>query len=138
MSPPVVGGHIISAMTKLCSSEAVGADVKYCPACGGALGEEAALTRALVPSEVHRRSDLMALLPAVRADLTPLAPALRSTVALLAAAAAADWAARCAAPTLVRRALQLLQPETQDAHRVTRTTMVEQRIVVRQWTSVRS
>ena len=127
-------------MTKACihCADLVGDADKFCHSCGFSLrGDGSASTRALVPTAIRSGADVMALLPAVRADLAPFAPALRSAATVLATAALADLAARYAAPALARKAVELIRSGGR-RERVIRTTMVEQRIVVRQWTSVRS
>ncbi len=128
---------MLQACTR-CAQRAGGADNdNFCPACGRALTDSAA-SRALIPTEVRSGAERMALLPAVRADLAPFAPALRSAAAVIAAAALTDWTMRCAAPALARQARGLVQGRRQPRPQVTRTTMIEQQITVRQWISVRS
>ena len=127
-------------MTTACRhcSERIGEADVFCHACGGSLASAAPhATRALVPSDVRSAAELMALLPAVRADLAPFLPALRNTATVLATAALADLAARYAAPALARKTLELVKGGPRRG-RITRTTMVEKTVTVRQWTSVRS
>lgn len=119
----------------------VGDADNFCHACGWALDdvEGDALTapaRALVPDEVRSETAGMSLLPAVRADLAPLAPVVRSAAAVLATAALTDWAARRGAPALARKTREIVQGKPQQ--QVTQTVMIERRVTVRQWVSVRS
>ena len=124
---------------------AVGESDNFCRACGWSLqldsGPDGVETAAIVPTHISPpTAQPQALLPALRADLAPLVPIVRGVATILATAAVADWATRQAAPALAQRVPAILQPKTapRPAPTPQRTVRFEERVIVRQWTSVES